>query len=58
MEACFLHNRIFMNSLASFHKENKITEHLFKILKTLKTSDSKQKIQKAQRDEKLVLQKN
>ena len=58
MEACFLHNRIFINSLVSFHKKNKITEHLFKILKTLKTSDSKQKIQKAQRDEKLVLQKN
>ena len=58
VEACFLHNRIFINSWLSFHKENKITEHLFKILKTLKTSDSKQKIQKAQRDEKLVLQKN
>ena len=58
MEVCFLHNRIFINSLVSFHKENKITKHLFKILKTLKTSDSKQKIQKAQRDEKVVLQKH
>ena len=29
MEACFLRNRIFINSLLSFHKEKKITEHLF-----------------------------
>ena len=29
VEACFLHNRIFINSLASSYKENKITEHLF-----------------------------
>ena len=26
----FLHNTIFINSLVSFHKEKKITEHLFK----------------------------
>ena len=57
MKACFLHNRIFINSLVSFHKENKITEHLFKILKTLRTSDSKQKIQKAKIDF-LVMYKN
>ena len=31
MEACFLHNRIFINSLVSFYKENRITEHLLKL---------------------------
>ena len=30
MEACFLHKIIFINSLVSFHKNKKITEHLFK----------------------------
>ena len=28
MEACLLHNIIFINSLVSFYKENKTTEHL------------------------------
>ena len=30
VETCFLHNRIFINSLVGFYKESKITEHLFK----------------------------
>ena len=28
MKVCFLHHRIFINSLLSFYKENKITEHV------------------------------
>ena len=29
LEAWFLHYRIFINSMVSFYKENKITEHFF-----------------------------
>ena len=31
----FLHNTIFINSLVSFHKKKKITEHLFKYVHVL-----------------------
>ena len=63
VEACFLHNRIFVNSLASFIKRTKLQSTFLNNNNTmskpqLETFDSKQKTQKAQKHEKLVFQKS